>query len=117
MSLQLNRITNKGVEYLSLHLDGNSTLKKLNLNKNHLIDNKAVTLLMHVVQRSTVSQLSVFKTGISANESICLELECKLKASSLENIFYSNRGVTDEGLMKIFEIMKNYNCDKLKIIE
>lgn len=91
ISLAANRFTNEGIRILAQHLEGNDSIKTLNLNGNQLINEKSIESLVAIINTSCISDLRLFNTAISNDQIIHLELESNFKNSLIETISRQNK--------------------------
>ena len=76
ISLDINSISDVGVEILAPYLDGNTTFKQLYLNENKGITDKSIPLLVKMIESSHIENMDIIYTSITQENivDVCIPL-------------------------------------------
>lgn len=85
-----NKISNKGVEMLSEHLNGNISLRELNLSHNKGITDLSGPYLMDIAKKTSITEVSFWFTSISTTKRFEIDDKFKLSIDKREIPIKSN---------------------------
>ncbi len=76
MWLNNNNISDKGIEILAPHLDGNTTIKYLGLYYNEGITDKSIPFLLKMIESSHIEDIGLHETSITQDNiiDVCIPL-------------------------------------------
>lgn len=74
INLERTQISDKGIEILELYLQGNVSLKRLDLSGNQGITHESVPFLTKMIESSHIEDIVITKTSIIAKNSLVVPL-------------------------------------------
>lgn len=77
LDLRKNRITDKGIEILSNYIIGNTTLKRIKLNRNNGITDQSITCFFKMIELSQIAELYIRETLITQSRVLIAALAHK----------------------------------------
>ncbi len=85
-----NKITDRGIEILSEHLAGNTTLKYLDLNNNNGITEASVPYLLEIAKRSCIEVIILWYISLSSESKKKIQETLKIPINQREIPIKSN---------------------------
>lgn len=93
LSLEENKITDKGIEYISQYLVGNQSIRILDLSGNQQISDFSTTFFRTMIDKSCICDFYLLDTGMSLDDAFRLELDGRINNGLCENIYFPSRFV------------------------
>lgn len=111
------QVSDVEIEILTPYLNGNTTLKRLDLSSNKNMTDKSIPFLMKMIETSKIEKIHIYNTSIT-NPAI-LEVPLALNALKHQSncLRVSIRSIDDADIITICEAMKKYGINNLRLIE